>query len=207
MQQKYIVFLNERPIIFCENINTNIVDTNIISLLFDKQTFPAEFERFYSDASITEIQFICTDTEEAFRTFVQMFKFIKAAGGIVYNSDGQILLIRRYNKWDLPKGKLEKDELPEQGALREVIEETSVTGLTVIRQLISTFHIFTTRKGRIALKETLWFEMKADSESTLIPQLEEDITEVLWVEPSKLPEIMADSYASLRYLMKNTGLL
>lgn len=207
MQQKYIVFLHDRPIIFCENINTAIVNTNIIPLLFDKETFATEFERFYSDVSVAEIQFKCTDAEDAFRTFVQMFKFIKAAGGIVYNSEGQILLIRRYNKWDLPKGKLEYGELPEQGALREVMEETSVTGLTVIRQMISTFHIFTTKKGRIALKETRWFEMKSDSESPLIPQQEEDITEVIWVEKSKLPVMMSDSYASLRYLLKNEGLL
>ena len=39
------------------------------------------------------------------------------------------LLLRAYNYWDFPKGVVEADELPLQAAIREVEEETTLTGL------------------------------------------------------------------------------
>lgn len=207
MQQKYVVFLHDRPIIFDENINIPPVNTNIHEVLFDNDTIINEFERFVTTSSISQLHILCNDTEEAFLSFSKLFKYIKAAGGIVYNSSGDILLIKRFDKWDLPKGKLEKEELPEIGAIREVVEETSVAGLSLLRKLDSTFHIFTTKKGNIALKETVWFEMKTDWSAQLFPQHEEDITEVRWVPKSQLSEFMSDSYASLRYLLHYANLL
>ena len=57
----------------------------------------------------------------------------KRAAGIVITRDAahgtEVLLLRAYRNWDLPKGRLEDDETPLQGALREVREET---GLSVL---------------------------------------------------------------------------
>ena len=39
------------------------------------------------------------------------------------------LLLRSYQNWDFPKGVVEADETPLQGALREVAEETTLTDL------------------------------------------------------------------------------
>lgn len=39
------------------------------------------------------------------------------------------LLLRAYNYWDFPKGVVETDESPLQAAIREVEEETTLTGL------------------------------------------------------------------------------
>ena len=38
---------------------------------------------------------------------------IEAAGGLVFNKDGHLLMIFRNGKWDLPKGKLETVEYNE----------------------------------------------------------------------------------------------
>ncbi len=53
---------------------------------------------------------------------------IQAAGGVVVDSDGAVLLVHRprYDDWSLPKGHLESGEAFEQAALREVFEETGV---------------------------------------------------------------------------------
>jgi 8-oxo-dGTP diphosphatase len=56
---------------------------------------------------------------------------VRAAGGVVVRGEGaecRLLLIHRprYDDWSLPKGKLESDESWEQGALREVEEETGL---------------------------------------------------------------------------------
>jgi 8-oxo-dGTP diphosphatase len=52
---------------------------------------------------------------------------IRAAGGIVVR-DGSVLLVHRpkYDDWSFPKGKLEEGESWEEGAVREVEEETSL---------------------------------------------------------------------------------
>lgn len=41
----------------------------------------------------------------------------------------QYLLLKAYQYWDFPKGKLERGETPFQAAIREVEEETTVTQL------------------------------------------------------------------------------
>jgi 8-oxo-dGTP pyrophosphatase MutT (NUDIX family) len=59
-----------------------------------------------------------------------MSDMIRAAGGVVYRvrDDGavEVLVIHRprYQDWTLPKGKLEPGESVEDGASREVLEET-----------------------------------------------------------------------------------
>jgi 8-oxo-dGTP diphosphatase len=56
---------------------------------------------------------------------------VRAAGGVVtrQGDDGlQVLVVHRprYDDWSLPKGKLERGESPEAGAIREIAEETGV---------------------------------------------------------------------------------
>ncbi len=48
--------------------------------------------------------------------------------GVVARPDGRVLLIRRADdgRWVPPGGVLERDETPEQGVVREVLEETGV---------------------------------------------------------------------------------
>jgi 8-oxo-dGTP pyrophosphatase MutT (NUDIX family) len=52
---------------------------------------------------------------------------VRAAGGILVR-DGAVLLVHRpkYDDWSFPKGKLEGDESWEEGAVREVEEETGL---------------------------------------------------------------------------------
>jgi 8-oxo-dGTP pyrophosphatase MutT (NUDIX family) len=53
----------------------------------------------------------------------------RSAGGLVVEGD-RILLISTQGgrRWQLPKGHIEEGETAEQAALREVREETGVTG-------------------------------------------------------------------------------
>jgi 8-oxo-dGTP diphosphatase len=57
---------------------------------------------------------------------------VQAAGGVVHRRDGdgqvEVLLVHRprYDDWTLPKGKLQPGESHEEGALREVEEETGL---------------------------------------------------------------------------------
>lgn len=48
--------------------------------------------------------------------------------GIVFDDDGRVLAIQRRDddRWVPPGGVLELDETPEQGVIREVLEETGM---------------------------------------------------------------------------------
>ncbi len=56
-----------------------------------------------------------------------------SAGGVVYrlrpDGDAEVLMIvDSYSRWTFPKGLIEPGETPEQAAIREIGEETSVRG-------------------------------------------------------------------------------
>src|SRR5690554_2494601 len=61
--------------------------------------------------------------------FKALFRKIKAMGGIVANAKGEVLYIYRRGRWDLPKGKKEKNETKRDCAIREVMEETGLENL------------------------------------------------------------------------------
>ena len=60
------------------------------------------------------------------RCLKRRMRWVRAAGGIVTDDAGDMLLIRRNDRWDLPKGKVEAGETLRQAALREVEEETGI---------------------------------------------------------------------------------
>ncbi len=109
---------------------------------------------------------------------------VTAAGGVVIRTvDGkeQLLLMFRRGAWDLPKGKLDAGETIEQCALREVSEETGVTGLTLTRFLTHTHHEYEDEYGMWS-KTTHWFLMSIDGDGgELVPQAEEGIERLEWV--------------------------
>ena len=140
-------------------------------------------------------------SREELQSFAGNYSVIYAAGGIVLNEAGQILMIYRLGRWDFPKGKIEQGEGFETAARREVAEETGINNVKIIKDLPSTFHTYMLN-GRKILKHTYWFLMRANSEKFgPIPQTEEDIEEAVWVDTNLLDEKMQNSYPSLRDLV------
>lgn len=139
-------------------------------------------------------------SKQLFRLFKKHFKYVKAAGGIVKNTEGKYLFIKRFDIWDLPKGKLEKGEPPGEGALREVTEETGVTDLKIEKKLANTYHIYQ-RNGKTILKKTHWFQMAATGNHPLVPQTAEDITEAVWLDRKNSLAALSESYRSLHDIL------
>jgi 8-oxo-dGTP pyrophosphatase MutT (NUDIX family) len=128
------------------------------------------------------------------------FKIAKAAGGLV-EKEGQVLMIYRLGKWDLPKGKLKKDEDPAQGGLREVEEETNVK-LELGAKLPSTWHSYA-YNGNKMLKKTNWYVMRCLDDTLMKPQAEEYIEEVRWMDPKEaLAKLEEESYASIALVVR-----
>ncbi len=148
------------------------------------------FEKYNS------VLFLCNTTDEAYEQFCREFRSIKAAGGVVRNSRGECLMILRNGRWDLPKGHLERGESLEQCALREVEEETGITGLTLGEKLLETHHAYVLNE-EWAIKTTTWYSMHSDSLETQ-PQSEEGIELVAWCTEEQVQENLKGSFASIR---------
>ena len=128
------------------------------------------------------------------------FKIVKAGGGLVVK-DGRLLLIYRLGMWDLPKGKLKKDEPVADGALREVEEECNIR-VSVVTRLLATWHSYA-YKGTKILKKTDWFLMACHDASAMRPQVEEDIQEVRWCTPEEAVKLLPKSYASVAFVIRH----
>jgi 8-oxo-dGTP pyrophosphatase MutT (NUDIX family) len=125
-------------------------------------------------------------------------KKIIAAGGLVLNDNKELLMIFRRGKWDLPKGKLDEDESMESCALREVEEETGLKKLKLAKFIDTTIHTYTDPySNEEVIKETHWFKMYAPNNQQLIPQLDEGIEEIEWVNNKGLQEKLQNSYVNI----------
>ena len=126
------------------------------------------------------------------------YRTICAAGGVVMN-DGNVLMISRLGKWDFPKGKQEIGESVELTAQREVMEETGLKVVELVKQLPDTWHTYWLNNEPI-LKRSCWFLMNGDATQPLIPQIEEDIQQVIWVPIAEVENRLQNSYSSLKIL-------
>lgn len=143
------------------------------------------------------------DADKLFSIFKSFYKLISAAGGVVKNNKEEVLMIFRRGKWDLPKGKVEKNESVKEAALREVQEETGLKNIKAENQIClypwqqpCTYHTYNIGDKKI-LKDTHWYEMQSADTSLLQPQTEEEITKAEWVSAHKVPELMSESYGSI----------
>jgi len=138
--------------------------------------------------------------------FSKDYTQITAAGGVVLDDEGRVLLIFRRGKWDLPKGKLDEGELVEDCAEREVKEETGLSSIKMERFLTTTYHTYT-EKNKSILKDTHWYLFTAHGEQDVNPQTEEDILEVEWIYASELTEYTDNTYGLIKDVLRAANLL
>ena len=140
---------------------------------------------------------LADNIEKAKAIFTGNFTNIEAAGGIVQNEKKELLFIFRRGKWDLPKGKLERNESAEICAAREIEEETGVKNLILKHKIGETYHIYEENKIQI-LKTSHWFYFVSNSEQSLSAQTEEDISEVKWINTRNIKDPMANTYQNIK---------
>ena len=128
---------------------------------------------------------------------------IIAAGGLVWNERNELLMIFRQGKWDLPKGKLDEGETIEECAVREVVEETGLKEVQLGGFIGITQHEYYDKYiHQEAIKESHWYAMKASSDQTFIPQTDEDITEIKWVDSTGIQKFLKNSYLNIELIIK-----
>jgi len=128
--------------------------------------------------------------------FCACFRLLEAAGGYVTDSQQRLLVFYRRGFWDMPKGKIDPGERPEQAALREVQEETGLSRLHLGPFLTHTWHTYVQNDERI-LKRTWWYRIHSD-DTVVHPQTEEDIERIEWIHPADWLASNPVVYGSIR---------
>ena len=193
----YKVFVNDKPLFLTNEISK---ETDFQLFLLESIDIEQLIVKIFQN-KIQKAILYHPDESEMMKTLKAKIPVNKAGGGFVYNKKGEVLFIFRNGKWDLPKGGIEKGEDIEATAMREVEEETGVSGLKIVKKLTKTYHVFK-RNGRYKLKQTYWFEMKTNFEGTPEGQIEEGIEKVAWIKPSEIESILENSYENIKLLFE-----
>lgn len=193
----YKVFVNDKPIILTTEVKK---ESGFKNYLLKSVNLPKVI-RELNTTSIKEVRIIHHKKEKLLKKFLKKLPNVIAGGGMVKNKKGEILFIFRNGKWDLPKGKTEKNEPIEASAMREVEEETGVTGLSITKPLDTTYHIFK-RNGRYRIKITYWFEMYTEYDGPCMPEESEGITKVAWLNNQEIEDALKNSYANIKSLIE-----
>jgi 8-oxo-(d)GTP phosphatase len=156
-----------------------------------------EFISERNPKKIDSVTFAVNDQKSAKHFLKRSFNIVKAGGGLVLK-EGKFLMISKSDKWDLPKGKLEKGEKPRAGAKREVEEECNIK-VEMAEKICSTWHTYIRNKERI-MKKTNWYLMNCLDDNAMKPQEDEDIVDVRWMRPREAKVAMYNSYASIRHV-------
>jgi 8-oxo-dGTP pyrophosphatase MutT (NUDIX family) len=198
------IYFGEKPVYLCNEISNDLNEIlhHPDVVFIDEVSSPAinsllhEIRKDEFHAGVL----LHSNLEELKKAFFKHFTLIEAAGGIVQNDKKEILFIYRLDKWDLPKGKVEKGENFEECAVREVEEETGITNLTIKNKTGETYHTYNAF-GRHFLKISHWYYMTCLKAQSLIPQTEENITEIKWVKTKDIKAPLENTYPSIRDIL------
>ena len=191
----YKVFVNDKPLFLTNHISK---ETDFQLFLLESIDIEQLIVKIFQN-KIQKAYLYHPDESLIMKTLKSKISVCKAGGGLVYNKNGEVLFIFRNGKWDLPKGGIEKGELLENTAMREVEEETGVNGLSISHKLQKTYHVFR-RNSKYKLKITHWYEMQSDFEGTPKGQIEEGIEKVAWLNPEQVKEALKNSYENIKLL-------
>ena len=199
------IYFNDKPLFLCDEMTEEIkvYAHHDDAVLIDEFSHPAVNSMIHEmrQPKVHAGIFIHHDLEELRRAFWKKFVLVKAGGGLVRNGEEKYLFMLRRGIWDLPKGKLDVGETIEHCAIREVMEETGIEGVILEGPLLLTYHTYD-ESGKHILKETHWFRMSAPVPGGLTPQLEEQITELRWVDAMGMQEVLRHTFPSVRDVVK-----
>ncbi|MBI3233108.1 MAG: NUDIX domain-containing protein [Bacteroidetes bacterium] len=143
---------------------------------------------------------ITSDVQRSFDVLKSCTRPIDAAGGVMFNKSGKLLMIKRLGYWDLPKGKVDPGETVDFTAIREVKEECGLKDFKIVKAIGKTYHIYNQYPDKM-LKTCHWFSMECEDGIELTPQKEEHIEEAVWYDVSTIDLKTFNTYNTIRELL------
>jgi 8-oxo-dGTP pyrophosphatase MutT (NUDIX family) len=206
--QKYKIWVNTAWVVFIQQAPDPEIYTKENSFILAKTTDPLEIMTLINQIQSKGIKgplfVLVQNVRNTWEKVLRLFKLVQAAGGCILNPQGDLLFFYRRGYWDLPKGKIEKNESPRQAALREVFEEVGLN-CTIKSSLPLTFHTYI-EKERLILKKTHWFLMSTNDQKVAL-QTDEDIERHRWLKPRQIAQIRKKLYPNLVALLEDSKLL
>ena len=141
-------------------------------------------------------------------------------GIIVLNDNNQVFVGKRKDnpadKWQMPQGGVDKGEDFITAMRRELIEETSIKNIEVLKEIERFYEyelpenlIGVIWKGKFRGQRQKWFITKflgQDSEINL-KTMHQEFIDWKWIEPKKLPDVIVDFKKDLYHnLLKEINL-
>jgi 8-oxo-dGTP pyrophosphatase MutT (NUDIX family) len=129
-------------------------------------------------------------------------RLIAAAGGVVWHSTPEGLKVAvihrpRYDDFALPKGKLDRGEIFEEAALREVLEEIGTE--CHITEFVEVTSYFVGKAPKIVV----YFNMEPKDEIPFVPN--DEVDQLHWLEPEEAQRKL--SYQSEREVLSKATVL
>ncbi len=199
------IYFEEKPVFLCDKLNPEIDEVRhhpetvyideLSTAAINSLLHEIEKKQFHAGIILHE------NFQKLKKDFFKHFKLVKAGVGLVKNKEWEVLLIFRRGKWDLPKGKLDDNETLIECALREVKEETGLTEIKAGKEIDITYHTYI-EFGKHILKESHWYLMLCKTIETLVPQVEEDITDIRWVKKQDLKNYLNNTFPAIVAVLK-----
>ena len=199
----YKVFFNDRIVFIGSTFKKSLSDNDILCNTESTDDVKKYWNIFLNSERKGDLFYFTDEEDNVFDIFCSLFKIISAAGGIVINERKELLCIYRFDKWDLPKGKVEIGEKIEDAAIREVEEECGIHEIRILNKNCVTYHIYENprRLGQWILKPTHWFNMEYSGNEKLIPQIKEGIVSAEWISINNIDKILSNTWESLKSLI------
>lgn len=197
----YKVFIDNVEVRFVQKSKKKLKKGILFLELADFNSNKDFFQRVSACKEGDRIIVNCKSVEEDFKKVFRSYTKISAAGGIVQRKKA-ILIIERLGKWDLPKGKIEKGELPQLAAYREIEEECGIQGHMLFDAICETYHTYSFKNKKI-LKRNYWYYFLYSGPKELTAQSEEDITKAEWMKKAQLKDVGKNTYASINAVLKS----
>lgn len=195
----YKVFFNDRIVLINDQPALENVKLSTFHEVQTSNQLRILTENFIENSKVKTLYIWNSDLKKIKDWFFAQFKIIEAAGGVVFNSKQELLCIHRLGKWDLPKGKIEKEESSIEGAIREVEEECGISKPKVVKLLETSYHLYQNKydNNQWVLKPTYWYLMNYTGDENITPQTEESIDKAEWINAKSIDVVLNETYASL----------
>ncbi len=199
-ENKFFDFFSEADYVEVSTPSAERINTPI--LYIGQEDIPTPEELLAAAGVNRSLVVLAPDGEVAGERFAAQMPIVRAAGGLVENERGDILVITRKGWRDLPKGHIDEGESPEEAAIREVQEEAGLREVEIVAPLCTTRH-FHCAYGRWEIKQTEWFLMfAAGEEPELTPEEGESISAAEWLGGRRLWQAVDESYSTIKLVFE-----
>ena len=129
----------------------------------------------------------------------------EGVGIIVLNKNNEVFVGKRkdnpIDKWQMPQGGIDKNERPIQAMYRELLEETNIKSIKILKEIEKTFVyelppnlLGKIWKGKFRGQKQKWFITRfiGDEKEINLKTQHPEFIEWKWILPDKLPEVIVN---------------